>query len=380
MYFIGDRAYDPSNGRFTSQDTAAFDKTNFRSYDFGGGDPVSMYSRNDPIRQQVNDPLGEFASAFGNSFRSYQESNAAWFRERGEAFATWTREALYSQAYATNNWDDAFRGEMAYKGIGIGASILSMMADPGGTVNGIRSMASSYYDRGGSLAVIGGFTGIIGIRESYTGQDYLTGDALTGTERFDRGVLGVSSLMFLGAGGAATALKSVATASRFAIGASRLAGNSRVLQALSKFEVAPVKGGRGPATSWNGFDEALAGGTVRDLTTNRIKVTGRGIDVVEGHVSRFGPDSANSLMIDRLRRISRGELQATAQDLNFYSHELREFVRYRRLGWKNGVPADSDAAMNLWRQAHTGTLGDYNLPLHADELLYHPDALKLLWK
>lgn len=85
-------------------------------------------------------------------------------------------------------------------------------------------------------------------------------------------------------------------------------------------------------------------------------------------------------MIDRLRRISNGELQATAQDLNFYSHELREFVRYRRLGWKNGVPGDSDAATNLWRQTHTGTLGDYNLPLHADELLYHPDALPLLWK
>lgn len=144
--------------------------------------------------------------------------------------------------------------------------------------------------------------------------------------------------------------------------------------------VAPVKGGRGPATSWNGFDEAAAGGPVRDLTTSRIKVTGRGIDAVEGHVSRFGPDAANGHMIDRLRGISNGKLSATAQDLNFYSHELREFVRYRRLGWKNGVPGDSDAAMNLWRQTHTGTLGDYNLPLHADELLYHPDALKLLWK
>jgi RHS repeat-associated protein len=74
MYMVGDRAYDPSNGRFTSQDTAAFDKTNFRSYDFGGGDPVSMYSRNDPIRQQVNDPLAaDYASADKEGYKGARQ-------------------------------------------------------------------------------------------------------------------------------------------------------------------------------------------------------------------------------------------------------------------------------------------------------------------
>ncbi len=83
-------------------------------------------------------------------------------------------------------------------------------------------------------------------------------------------------------------------------------------------------------------------------------------------------------MVDSLKKIARGELQATPQDLNFYSHELREFVRYRRLGWANGVPADGDAALNLWRQTHSATLDDFGLPLRRDDLLYHPDALPFI--
>ena len=83
-------------------------------------------------------------------------------------------------------------------------------------------------------------------------------------------------------------------------------------------------------------------------------------------------------MVDRLRRIAKGELTPTAQDLNFYSHELREFVRYRRLGWRNGVPVDGDARRQLWLQTHSATLDDYSLPLQRDDLLYHPDALPFL--
>lgn len=138
-------------------------------------------------------------------------------------------------------------------------------------------------------------------------------------------------------------------------------------------------GARGPATAWDGFDEALAGGPVRDFTTDRIKVTIRGIEVVEKHTGRFGFDNANQIMIDRLKRIEAGEIDVTPQDLNFYSHELREYVRYRKLGYETGVPANTDAATDLWRQTHSATLDDYNLPLQADEFLYHPDALKVLY-
>lgn len=82
-------------------------------------------------------------------------------------------------------------------------------------------------------------------------------------------------------------------------------------------------------------------------------------------------------MVDRLRRIARGELTPTQYDLNFYSHELREFVRYRRQGFRTGAGGDYD----LWNNAHTATLEDYRLPdfdAAGNRTLYHPDAWPFL--
>ncbi|MCG8421353.1 MAG: hypothetical protein MJE77_25830 [Proteobacteria bacterium] len=77
-------------------------------------------------------------------------------------------------------------------------------------------------------------------------------------------------------------------------------------------------------------------------------------------------------MLQRLRRIANGELQPTAQDLNFYTHELREFVRYRRMGHKTGDPG-----YDVWNNAHTATLEDYGLSeLSKPHPLYHPEALQ----
>ena len=137
----------------------------------------------------------------------------------------------------------------------------------------------------------------------------------------------------------------------------------------------PPKGGRGPATSWDGFDETLAGGPVRKLTTDTIRITDSGIAVVEQHLIRFGPDRANELMIARLKAVATGRIPASPQDVNFYSHELREFVRYRKLGYSTGLPDTEKARINLWRQTHSATLGDYSLPLGRDDLLYHPEVL-----
>ncbi len=139
-------------------------------------------------------------------------------------------------------------------------------------------------------------------------------------------------------------------------------------------KVAPSRplGGRGPI-SGRQFDPAAAGGPIRQLTTGRIKITNQGIDVVEQHVGRFGPDAANQGMIQRLRDIAAGKLQPTQADLNYYSHELREFVRYRQLGWQTGKPADLDAAHELWNNAHTATLEDYGLR-DGTGVLYHPSV------
>jgi RHS repeat-associated protein len=128
---------------------------------------------------------------------------------------------------------------------------------------------------------------------------------------------------------------------------------------------------RGP-TSGRSFDPTKAGGPVQQLSTEGVRITPKGIDVVGKHLERFGPDPANAGMIDRLRRIQAGELTPTPQDLNFYTHELREYVRYRKLGFETGDPG-----YDVWNNAHTATLEDYGLnEATKPHPLYHPDATK----
>ena len=121
------------------------------------------------------------------------------------------------------------------------------------------------------------------------------------------------------------------------------------------------------------FDPTNAGGPIRNLTTDRIKITNQGVDVVEQHISRFDDYAPNQGMLDRLRRVERGELPPTQADLNYYSHELREYVRYRRQGWRTGVPDDLDARHTLWENAHTATLEDYRLR-EGPGVLFHPSV------
>ena len=148
----------------------------------------------------------------------------------------------------------------------------------------------------------------------------------------------------------------------------------------------PISGGHGPRSSAYGdpermvhgvasgreFDPTQAGGPVRNLSTEGVRITNRGIDVVERHVSRFQPDEANNFMIERLRRIAQGSLEPTEWDLNYYTHELREYVRYRRLGWESGIPKDPMEAHRLWNNAHTATLEDYRLN---GDMLYYPEVI-----
>ncbi|MET0089709.1 MAG: hypothetical protein ABW068_06760 [Candidatus Thiodiazotropha sp.] len=86
--------------------------------------------------------------------------------------------------------------------------------------------------------------------------------------------------------------------------------------------VGPDKTAYGARGKYSGrdFDPEQAGGPLRDLNNDNIKFTDKGVDIVEKHTSRFGPDDANQHMIDRLRQISRGEIEPTQVDRNFYSH------------------------------------------------------------
>ena len=131
-------------------------------------------------------------------------------------------------------------------------------------------------------------------------------------------------------------------------------------------------GARGPH-SGRDFDPEKSGGPIRKLSTDKVRITERGIAVVEQHLQRFGPDGMNQGMIERLRLIAAGKIKPTQADLNFYTHELREYVRYRKLGFKEGQPANDADAHELWNNAHTATLEDYGLREGAG-VLYHPEV------
>lgn len=137
------------------------------------------------------------------------------------------------------------------------------------------------------------------------------------------------------------------------------------LEALEHF------GARG-AASGRQFDPELAGGPIENLTTDGVNVTHEGIATVEKHISRFDHDPANDVMIGRLKSIVKGEMSPEKVDLNYYTHECREYQRYCNLGWETGEP-DGVAGYDMWNNTHTATLEDFKLK---DGDLFHPDALK----
>ncbi|TMU78613.1 colicin transporter [Pseudomonas fluorescens] len=98
-----------------------------------------------------------------------------------------------------------------------------------------------------------------------------------------------------------------------------------------------------------------------------------GIDIVKLHTSKFPDSDANKIMIDRLERIFRGELEVTDTDKRFYTHEIREFERLKALGYGDTEMPDKDSS--VWNNVHTATLEDYKLK-DAPTLLYTPEALE----
>jgi hypothetical protein len=135
--------------------------------------------------------------------------------------------------------------------------------------------------------------------------------------------------------------------------------------ALQRVAGAPnsvASGGWHKATGgkWISLDDA--GGAIRPLSNDKIKFTDLGIDYLEDHLSRFKSPSGgmwdhNAAMINDLRKIARGVLEATQIHRNFYSHELREMTRLRRLGSTFGPVDPFDYA-----NTHYATLFEYGIP------------------
>ncbi len=153
-------------------------------------------------------------------------------------------------------------------------------------------------------------------------------------------------------------------------GASIIAGLTMGRMGGAELEVLETFGAKGTYTS-RPFDPEKAGGPVEYLTTEGVDITHEGIDIVEKHISRFDPDPGNDFMVARLKKIANGEFPPEQVDLNYYTHECREYQRYCNLGWETGRPDDNIEAYDLWNNTHTATLEDYRIT--GDEL-YHPDA------
>jgi hypothetical protein len=104
------------------------------------------------------------------------------------------------------------------------------------------------------------------------------------------------------------------------------------------------------------------GTPIQRLSTAKIKVQHNGIDAIEHHLSRFSTDQKNVEQIQRLRELAdKPNIEPTQADLDFYAHELREYVRFRILGYKEGLPTNPDEAARLWNNAHTAALEDYGI-------------------
>jgi len=124
------------------------------------------------------------------------------------------------------------------------------------------------------------------------------------------------------------------------------------------------------------YNPDKAGGPIQNLDWRGAVIDQAGINKVKLHTGRFDPSDANKIMIERLEKILKGEMQATDTDKRFYTHEIRELERYRVLGLKDGTVPDSlQEARETWNNTHTATLEDFKLKSE-ESLFYTPDAIK----
>ncbi|WP_330565796.1 S-type pyocin domain-containing protein [Pseudomonas yamanorum] len=123
--------------------------------------------------------------------------------------------------------------------------------------------------------------------------------------------------------------------------------------------------------SGRNFNTNKAGGPIQDLDWKGASIDQAGIDKVKLHTGRFGESPDNKVMIERLEKIFKGELQASDIDKRFYTHEIRELERYRNLGIKDSEIPENRA--EVWNNTHTATLEDYKIN-EKDQPLYTSEA------
>ena len=81
-------------------------------------------------------------------------------------------------------------------------------------------------------------------------------------------------------------------------------------------------------------------------------------------------------MIKRLEDIISGDIKATDWDKRFYTHEMREFQRYKALGHESTLQKEIVDGGDVWNNTHTATLEDYRITDQdnfGQSNLYHPE-------
>lgn len=176
-------------------------------------------------------------------------------------------------------------------------------------------------------------------------------------------------------------VKSQVNNKRFSENIDELMNESR--KVVDEGEIKKPVGGNGPLGegeeigkfSKRRFNPEKAGGKILNLSWKDVEITQEGIEIVKKHLSRFEDVEANRKMISRLEKIENGEIPVTDWDKRFYTHEIREFERYKNLGYEN--TKDIDIPSDVWNDAHTATLEDYKLSafdVNKKRNLYHPDV------
>jgi len=142
-------------------------------------------------------------------------------------------------------------------------------------------------------------------------------------------------------------------------------------QKKNKFALQKPKSIKG-RHSQRDFDLNNCGGEILNLDWKNIEIFEEGFSIVKSHLERFESVEANRKMIKRLEDIIYGKIKPTDWDKRFYTHEIREYRRYKNLGIEDGVEADYD----IWNHTHSSTLEDYKiyeLDENRNSILYHPD-------
>ncbi|MVF02729.1 pyocin [Serratia marcescens] len=128
------------------------------------------------------------------------------------------------------------------------------------------------------------------------------------------------------------------------------------------------------------YNTNKAGGPIQNLDWKGASIDRAGVDKVKLHTGRFEQTPENQVMIDRLDKILKGDLQPTDTDRRFYIHEIRELERYRNLGIKDGeVPHSVQEQKAVWNNTHTATLEDYRIN-EKEQALYTDGALQAAYE